>query len=612
MKTILLGLDAFDPTRFEALFERGLMPNLGKFVAANQYSRFQISNPAQSEVSWTSIATGLNPGAHGMFDFVHRSPKNYSLHVSLLPTQSGIAGTKFVPPYTAKTIFDIAADQGYPATALWWPAMFPARPESPVRTIPGLGTPDIFGRLGIGQLYATDPSLPDRIGKTPVTKLTKLSKSRFSGTMNGPSQQGKPSAKNPSLQIEINILNDQTVKLKLGEQVFELVPGKWSPIISIEFKIGWFFSVKAITRLILTHVQPDLRLYSLPLQIHPLKPLWRYGSPGEFVRSSYTKSGPFLTLGWPQDTIGLEDGCINDEQFLDLCHQVFSVRKRVFLDQIPNFSEGLLASVFDSLDRIQHMFWRDNPEVIEHWYLMLDELVGEVSSRINWEGAKPTRLLVVSDHGFNRFDYKVHLNRWLQQEGFLEAGADLSSTNLHPVQWQNTRAYAIGLNSLYLNLAGREGQGCVKVEEIPQLEQTIKEKLLAWRGPDGNQVVRSVFTRREALEGGLAALGPDFLIGYAPGYRASSETGLGGWNEAVIEANCDHWGADHCIDPTAVPGVIFSNHGLEDYPQPSYKDIPALAIDARPDSSAKPPPNSRSDEEDEKLVEERLKSLGYL
>ena len=130
MKTILLGLDAFDPNRFEALFERGLLPNLGKFVEANQYSRFRISNPAQSEVSWTSIATGLNPGAHGMFDFVHRNSKNYGLHVSLLPTQSGIAGTQFVPPYNAKTIFDMAADQGYPATALWWPAMFPARVPS--------------------------------------------------------------------------------------------------------------------------------------------------------------------------------------------------------------------------------------------------------------------------------------------------------------------------------------------------------------------------------------------------------------------------------------------------------------------------------------------------
>ncbi|MFN2144365.1 MAG: alkaline phosphatase family protein [Anaerolineales bacterium] len=83
MKTIIVGLDAFDPKYFEALHEKGKTPHLSKYVERNGYSRFKISNPAQSEVSWTSIATGLNPGGHGMFDFVHRNPKNYSINVSL-------------------------------------------------------------------------------------------------------------------------------------------------------------------------------------------------------------------------------------------------------------------------------------------------------------------------------------------------------------------------------------------------------------------------------------------------------------------------------------------------------------------------------------------------
>lgn len=612
MKTIILGLDAFDPSRFETLIERGLLPNLGKFVQTSQYRRFQVSNPAQSEVSWTSIASGLNPGAHGLFDFVHRNPKTYGLHVSLLPTQSGFTGTQFVPPFTAKTIFDIAAEQGYPATALWWPAMFPARPESPVKMLPGLGTPDIFGRLGIGQLYTSDLSLPERIGKTPVAKLSRRTQTRYSGVINGPQGHGKQAAKPPFISLEIEVLHENSAKLKIGDQIIELEVGKWSPILTFEFKMGWLISIKANTRFILTHIHPEVRLYSLPLQINPLKPIWRYGSPGDFVRSAYTKSGPFLTLGWPQDTPGLEDGCINDEQFLDLCQQIFAARKRVFLDQLDNFREGLLASVFDTLDRVQHMFWRDHPEVIDQWYIMLDKWVGEVHDRIDNQKENSPRFLIVSDHGFNHFEYKVHLNRWLQQEGFLHAGQINESNNLYPVVWQSTYAYAIGLNSLYLNLAGREGQGSLRVDQISQIEQALKERLLAWQGPDGSQVVQSVYTRKEALEGGYAAQGPDFLIGYAPGYRASSETGLGGWKETAVEGNRDHWGADHCIDPAAVPGVIFATHGLEDYQQPSYKDIPALAIDAQPDSSTRPPTRHSSDDEDEKLVEERLKSLGYL
>ena len=150
MKTILVGFDAFDPVFFERLHNQGKTPNLSAFLEKSGYSPFQVSNPPQSEVSWTSIATGLNPGGHGIFDFVHRNPESYGLFVSLLPTKGSLLGTTFTPPHNAGTIFDTAVKAGYPASSLWWPATFPSRLGSPVHTIPGLGTPDIFCQLGVG------------------------------------------------------------------------------------------------------------------------------------------------------------------------------------------------------------------------------------------------------------------------------------------------------------------------------------------------------------------------------------------------------------------------------------------------------------------------------
>ena len=108
MKTIIIGLDAFDPLFFEKLYQEKKLPNLGKLASSKGYAHFQISNPAQSEVSWTSIATGLNPGGHGIFDFVHRNPETYGLFVSLLPTRSGLLGTQFTQPHSADTVFDAA------------------------------------------------------------------------------------------------------------------------------------------------------------------------------------------------------------------------------------------------------------------------------------------------------------------------------------------------------------------------------------------------------------------------------------------------------------------------------------------------------------------------
>jgi hypothetical protein len=98
--------------------------------------------------------------------------------------------------------------------------------------------------------------------------------------------------------------------------------------------------------------------------------------------------------------------------------------------------------------------------------------------------------------------------------------------------------------------------------------------------------------------------------GLCAGY-GSPETGLGEWKAQALEPNSDHWGADHCIDPNVVPGVLFTTTGLSNFPRPSYRDIPAITIDAVPDAKGGTPPPKLSPE-DQKQVEERLKSLGYL
>jgi predicted AlkP superfamily phosphohydrolase/phosphomutase len=607
MKTLLLGFDAFSPLFFERLYEQGKLPNLGSFVEQQRYAHFEVSNPPQSEVSWTSIATGLNPGEHGMFDFVHRDPLTYNLHVSLLPTQKGLGGVQFVRPSTARTIFDMAADQGYPATSLWWPATFPARPELPVRTLPGLGTPDIQGRLGIGCLYSTDGDLPDKLGKTPVKQLKKVSADHYSSALEGPMLKA---GQNAALPFDLRVLDEQRAELRMEKQTISLKLGAWSPVIELRFKLGLLVSVHALTRLVITKLTPQVQFYVLPLQIHPLRPLWRYGTPASFVKEAWKDAGPFLTLGWPQDTTGLEDGCINDEQFLALCDSIFERRYRLLMSQLSNFHEGLLASVFDTLDRVQHMFWYDRPDVLERWYRRLDGLVGEVQRRLASHNGKPARLLIVSDHGFQNFDYKVHLNRWLIQQGFLTPQQE-NAENLKAVDWSRSQAYALGLNSLYLNVAGREGQGSLAADQRQERLENIRQVLLGWRGPDGRKVVQNVYLWNETFTGALTAYGPDMLVGYAPGYRASAETGLGGWKSEAVEPNHDHWHADHCIDPAAVPGVLFTNFDLKNFPSPSYREIPALAIDASPDArNAAPPP--MLNQEDQEKVEERLKSLGYL
>jgi predicted AlkP superfamily phosphohydrolase/phosphomutase len=611
MRTLILGLDAFDPGLFENLYEQGRMPNLGKHLQASGYTRFQVSTPAQSEVSWTSIATGLNPGQHGIFDFVHRDPQSYSLYVSMLPTRSGLGGVQFVRPSNAKTIFDKAAELGFPATALFWPVTFPALPESPVRTLPGLGTPDIHGRLGVGTLFTTESDLAEHPGKTPALILQKKSRDTYSQELPGPVRKTRSGSEPSGLPLHLEILDEHSARLRIGEQNLELQQGVWSTIITLKFKLGFLVSMQVITRVILTKVRPEVRLYFLPLQLHPLKSPWRYGTPGRFVKQSWSENGPFLTIGWPQETTALEDGFISDEQFLRLCDDIFVTRQNLLMRQLDDFQEGLLAAVFDSLDRIQHMFWKDRTDIIASWYEKLDGLVGQVESAFGLDGSGDARLMVVSDHGFTNFDNKVHLNRWLIEEGYLSAKSDHRQGKFIDLHWEESRLYAVGLNSLYLNLAGREAKGLVEPAQRESLLKDISSRLLAWKDADGNPVIRQVWRNEQVFTGDLSQYGPDLVIGYAPGYRASAQTGLGGWESQSLEKNVDHWSADHCIDPQAVPGVLFMNRPIPDSATLSYRDFPYLSIDEDPDENGGGPSHT-SGSEDQEVLEERLKSLGYL
>jgi len=382
----------------------------------------------------------------------------------------------------------------------------------------------------------------------------------------------------------------------------------------LSFPVGFLFSVRGITRFVLTALEPEIELYALPLQIHPLHSPWHYGTPPRFVKNTWRQCGPFLTLGWPQDTTALEEECVGDAHFLALCESILERREQILLHHLSDFREGILACVFDTLDRVQHMFLRDRPDLVAEWYVRLDGVVGRVERSLEQRGLKEEAgLLVISDHGFTRFDHKVHLNRWLMDHGYLVSRGEEAAGERRQIDWTQTSAYAIGLNSIYLNLAGRERDGVLTPEEGQSLALRLCSDLEAWQGPDGQRVVRRATPQEEAFEGPLREYGPDIVVGYAPGYRASQETGLGGWGKVNVEPNRDHWGADHCVDAESVPGVIFASHDrLQHFSQPSYRDIPAIVVGTElkgGQSKSRRPPTS---DEDERAIEERLKGLGYL
>jgi hypothetical protein len=280
MKTLIIGFDSFDPAVFEDMAGKNQLPNLEKFNQQGGYSRLEVCSPPQTEVSWTSIATGMDPGGHGVFDFVHRDPSTYIPYVSILRTQKSAVGEQFIPPYTTKTFFEEAAELGYPATALWWPAMFPARPGIPVNVLPGLGTPDIRGQLGVGTLLTT---ADEHLKKTTVVKFFGAGKDNFTASLPGPQTQGREGPRTISLPVKLDVIDAQTAKLTIDGQQCHLKLGEWSDIVELRFKAGLLFQVHAITRFILTSLHDVIRVYALPLQIHPMHTAWHFASSPSFA-----------------------------------------------------------------------------------------------------------------------------------------------------------------------------------------------------------------------------------------------------------------------------------------------------------------------------------------
>jgi predicted AlkP superfamily phosphohydrolase/phosphomutase len=148
------------------------------------------------------------------------------------------------------------------------------------------------------------------------------------------------------------------------------------------------------------------------------------------------------------------------------------------------------------------------------------------------------------------------------------------------VDWSRTQAYAMGLGNMYLNLDGREPGGTVQPGEVDALLTSIRDKLLTLTDADGTRVVRDVYRGTDLYSGSRIADAPDLVVGFERGYRVSWQTCLGALDDDVITDNTQRWSADHCsVDPSLVPGILFSSRPLRAGVQPGILDVTPSLLD---------------------------------
>jgi predicted AlkP superfamily phosphohydrolase/phosphomutase len=599
-RVIVIGIDGMDPRLSERMMNAGKLPNFDKLRKQGGYSVLGTSIPPQSPVAWANFINGAGPGSHGIFDFIHRHPeKQCAPFFAMAETISGegyweVGDHKLQldfwpfnhqPPATilkrqGVPFWDYLDEAGIYSTFYDLPSNYPPSQSKHRyhRCLAGMGTPDLLGTYGTYQHFAEDgPYRPKEEGggrRSRIVFDNETASVKLIGPHNTFLQKPRPTT------IEFFVHRDkeaQAAVIEIQNHKLLLHEGQWSDWIELDFELSTPTlipneHVSGICRFYLQEVNPTFRLYVSPINSNPSDSALQITEPKKFIREISNRLGLFYTTGFQEDHKALSNNVFTEAEYAAQADIVLEERLNLLNYALEDYDDGLLFFYFSSTDLQAHMFWWDSDEKhptrsakdaqeyfkrLQAVYQKLDSVVGDILRRY---GDKAT-IIVMSDHGFANFKRQFNLNSWLRENGYIQPYD--STSIMSDVDWSYTEAYGLGINSLYLNLRGRERDGIVEPgQEREAIIRELIEKLEAVRDFNGRRVIRQVHRTDKAYSGAATDLAPDLIIGYRRDYRASWETCLGNMTEAILLDNDSAWSADHCADASEVPGVLFSNRPI--------------------------------------------------
>lgn len=598
-RLLVLGFDGMDPKIADELMKEGRLPNLERLRQQGSFSPLQTSIPPQSPVAWSNFITGKNPGGHGIFDFIARDPEDYMPYLSTTVTDDAaktIKIGKYIIPLSkaevvllrkGKSFWETLEEHDIPVVTLRLPSNFPPSGHSS-RGLSGMGTPDMLGTYGTFSFFTTKPYVVSQETGGRVFVVDNFD-NRIDATILGPANSFLEGSPDTEIPLTVYVDPDYPVaKIEVQDTELILNEKEWSDWVTLKIDMMPLVSAQGIVRFYLKAVRPDFELYMSPIQIDPREPAMPISTPSGYSKELAEAIGPFYTQGIAEETWALNEGRLNEEEYLTQSEFILQQTLDMFDYELDRFEWGMLYCYFSTVDCLQHMFWRfRDPEhpmyeeelaeqyrgTIEHYYTRLDSILGYAVGRVGPE----TTVIALSDHGFTTFRRNFHLNTWLYWNGYMSLRDDFreeSDEFFENVDWSGTQAYALGINGLYINQIGREGEGVVAPgAEKEHVIDEIRQKLLAITDPEtGEQVIAEVYKTSDHYTGEAVGEAPDMIIGYNKGYRGSWETALGKVTRTLVTDNAKRWSGDHCMAREVVPGVLFTSKKVT-YTEPALYDL---------------------------------------
>lgn len=645
-RVVVIGVDGLDPEILEEtirLFPR-YTKNWADLAALHGIHSLGTSNPPQSPVAWSNFITGRNPGGHGIYDFIHRDPTTRMAVPSTTTSTEAHALSLFdgwqLPLFGGDTLSNRSGDSfwgllreaGVPADVWRVPANFPVE-ESLGLSFSGMMTPALDSAYGKFTFYTTNPPTDARLSEQKIQAVTVRNgvvNARLDGPPNAFKQLDERTQEPPSVTVPLKVFVDAEnggAAVELDGNVVVLRPGEWSEFLPVNFSPlpAHLADVSGIVRFYLRSVQPEFELYASPVNIDPSAPAAPVSEPAdasaELAAPPPDGIGPYYTQGMAEDVGALKAEMLTVPEFMDQSQLVHDESTRMLdwaLDRYLARPEGgLLFFYFSSIDLCCHMMWRHGDEAHPHhdpafaaqdsskwskrpgstWkesiqdlYMRMDPAIGHIRERLGPD----TTLIVMSDHGFAPYRRKFSLNTWLLENGYLvlKSGSTKELAEIDPkhravylneVDWSRTRAYGMGFQGLYLNLAGRElddpktpedERGIVQPgAQAEALVSELKDRLEALVDPQtGERVVLRCDRAKDVYSGERLDEAPDLVVGYNANYGNSDEASVGRIPDAVLSDNLGGtFNGSHLMAPDVVQGILMSNrpvrpgtHGLED------------------------------------------------
>ncbi len=288
------------------------------------------------------------------------------------------------------------------------------------------------------------------------------------------------------------------------------------------------------------------------------------------------------------------------------------------------------------LDRLQHGFWKyHDPEHVRHepgspwadviseYYLSLDHEVGRLLELLDDD----TAVLVVSDHGARRLDGGFCVNQWLVDQGLLVLGSRPRRATPFAeldVDWDRTRVWSEGgyYARVFLNVRGREPRGTIDPSDYERVRDELRARLEALTDERGRPMGTRVF-KPEEIYRSVRNVAPDLIVHF--GDLAWRSIGSVGHPSLHLQENdtgpddCNH--ARHGVFILAAPGLplhgaLEGAHVLDIAPTllelAGYDVPPSMQGRSLVHGLARGADGEGGSAEDDEIVRERLRALGYI